>query len=106
MEQPTDNRRTAGDHLPTACRQPAGSALPGGCGRMRAMPRPKPALRRPSPLVLGSAANGLLAYVFFALVTHALGGTRAAPVSVLWSWWSFAAAARLPSAWVTSAKKT
>jgi len=60
---------------------------------MRAMPRRTPALRRPSPLVLGSAGNGLLAYVFFALATHALGGARAAPVSVLWSWWSFAAAA-------------
>ncbi|MFC4783306.1 hypothetical protein ACT8ZV_02450 [Nocardioides sp. MAHUQ-72] len=52
-----------------------------------------PARRRPSPLVLGSATSGLLAYVFFALVTHALGSRAAAPVSVLWSWWSFAGAA-------------
>ncbi|NYD42901.1 hypothetical protein [Nocardioides panaciterrulae] len=52
-----------------------------------------PAVRRPSPLVLGSAVSGLLAYVFFATVTHALGSRAAAPVSVLWSWWSFASAA-------------
>lgn len=35
----------------------------------------------------------MLAYVFFALVTRSLGATDAAPVSVLWTWWSFAAAA-------------
>lgn len=68
---------------------PAMHARRGGSGRMRAMP----AVRRPSPLVLGSAVSGLLAYVFFALVTHALGSRAAAPVSVLWSWWSFASAA-------------
>jgi O-antigen/teichoic acid export membrane protein len=37
--------------------------------------------------------NGLLAYVFFAIVTRALGAEAAAPVSVLWAYWSFAAAA-------------
>ncbi|MGI8435016.1 MAG: hypothetical protein ACR2LE_09835, partial [Nocardioidaceae bacterium] len=44
-------------------------------------------------LALGSAANGLLAYVFYALVTRHLGATASAPVSVLWTYWSFAAAA-------------
>jgi O-antigen/teichoic acid export membrane protein len=34
----------------------------------------------------------VLAYVFFALVTRALGAERAAPVSVLWAWWSFTGA--------------
>jgi O-antigen/teichoic acid export membrane protein len=42
---------------------------------------------------LGSVVSGLLAYVFFALVTRALGPVPAAPVSVLWAWWSFAGAA-------------
>ncbi|MGZ4464744.1 MAG: hypothetical protein ACXVW0_05230 [Nocardioides sp.] len=51
------------------------------------------ASRRPSALALGSAASGVLAYVFFALVTRALGSAGAAPVSILWSWWSFAGAA-------------
>ena len=37
--------------------------------------------------------SGLLAYVFFALVTRALGAGPAAPVAVLWAWWSFAGAA-------------
>lgn len=37
--------------------------------------------------------NGLLAYVFFATVTRALGAEAAAPVSVLWAWWGFAGAA-------------
>jgi O-antigen/teichoic acid export membrane protein len=37
--------------------------------------------------------SGVLAYVFFALVTRALGAEPAAPVAVLWAWWSFAAAA-------------
>jgi O-antigen/teichoic acid export membrane protein len=36
--------------------------------------------------------SGLLAYVFFALVTRALGATDAAPVAVLWAWWGFAGA--------------
>ena len=44
-------------------------------------------------LALGSAASGVLAYVFFALVTRALGAEAAAPVAVLWTYWSFAAAA-------------
>jgi len=44
-------------------------------------------------LAVGSAVNGLLAYVFFAVVTRALGADAAAPVSVLWAYWSFAAAA-------------
>jgi O-antigen/teichoic acid export membrane protein len=37
--------------------------------------------------------SGVLAYVFFALVTRALDAEAAAPVAVLWSYWSFAAAA-------------
>ena len=44
-------------------------------------------------LALGSAVSGVLAYVFFALVTRALGAEAAAPVAVLWTYWSFAAAA-------------
>lgn len=44
-------------------------------------------------MVLGSATSGVLAYLFFALVTRELGAEEAAPVSVLWTWWSFAAAA-------------
>ena len=35
----------------------------------------------------------MLAYVFFALATRALGPEEAAPLSVLWTWWSLAAAA-------------
>jgi O-antigen/teichoic acid export membrane protein len=49
--------------------------------------------RHTSALAFGSVASGLLAYVFFALVTRALGATVAAPVSVLWAFWSFAGAA-------------
>jgi O-antigen/teichoic acid export membrane protein len=44
-------------------------------------------------LAVGSLLNGLLAYVFFAIVTRALGAETAAPVSVLWAYWGFAAAA-------------
>jgi O-antigen/teichoic acid export membrane protein len=44
-------------------------------------------------LAMGSLLSGLLAYVFFAIVTRALGAETAAPVSVLWAYWSFAAAA-------------
>ena len=44
-------------------------------------------------LALGSAASGLLAYVFFATVTRSLGSAAAAPVSVLWAYWSLAGAA-------------
>jgi O-antigen/teichoic acid export membrane protein len=54
--------------------------------------RPR-AVRQSLGLVGGSIAGGLLAYVFFALVTRALGATAAAPVSVLWVWWGFAGAA-------------
>jgi O-antigen/teichoic acid export membrane protein len=43
-------------------------------------------------MAVGSAVTGVLAYVFFALVTRALGAREAAGVSVLWTWWSFAAA--------------
>lgn len=44
-------------------------------------------------LAAGSLASGLLAYVFFAVVTRALGAEVSAPVAVLWAWWSFAGAA-------------
>jgi O-antigen/teichoic acid export membrane protein len=44
-------------------------------------------------LAAGTAANGLLAYVVFALTTRGLGSAQAAPVSVLWSYWAFSAAA-------------
>lgn len=44
-------------------------------------------------LAVGSLLSGLLGYVFFAVVTRALGAQSAAPVSVLWAYWSFAAAA-------------
>jgi hypothetical protein len=47
--------------------------------------RPPAQLRDTSALAIGSAASGLLAYVFFALVTRALGSATAAPVSVLWA---------------------
>jgi len=50
-------------------------------------------LRDTSALAVGAALSGVLAYVFFALVTQALGPVRAAPVSVLWAYWSFAGAA-------------
>ena len=50
-------------------------------------------LRDTSALAFGSAVSGLLAYVFFALVTRALGSEAAAPVAVLWAYWSFAGAA-------------
>lgn len=43
-------------------------------------------------LALGSAISGLLAYVFFALVTRTIGSAVAAPVSVLWTYWSAAGA--------------
>ncbi len=49
--------------------------------------------RSASVLTVGSAVSGLLAYVFFALVTRALGSAPAAPVAVLWTYWSFSAAA-------------
>jgi O-antigen/teichoic acid export membrane protein len=54
---------------------------------------PRRLLRDTSALAVGSVVSGVLAYVFFALVTRALGPVAAAPVSVLWAWWSFAGAA-------------
>jgi O-antigen/teichoic acid export membrane protein len=50
-------------------------------------------LAQSAGLAAGSVVSGLLAYVFFALVTRALGAVAAAPVSVLWGWWGFAGAA-------------
>jgi len=49
--------------------------------------------RDTSALALASLVSGVLAYVVFALTTRALGSADAAPVSVLWSFWSLAAAA-------------
>ena len=49
--------------------------------------------RAPAVLAAGSVVSGLLAYVLFALVTRGLGAEVAAPVSVLWTQWTFAAAA-------------
>src|SRR4051794_39331539 len=49
--------------------------------------------RDTAALAAGSAGSGLLAYVFFALTTRALGSEAAAPVAVLWSYWAFAGAA-------------
>jgi O-antigen/teichoic acid export membrane protein len=54
---------------------------------------PRSLLRDTSALAVGSVVSGVLAYVFFAQVTRALGPVAAAPVSVLWAWWSFAGAA-------------
>ena len=49
--------------------------------------------RDTTALALGSVVAGLLAYAVFAVTTRALGPEAAAPVSVLWSYWSFAGAA-------------
>lgn len=49
--------------------------------------------RDTSTLAGASLVSGLLAYVVFAATTRALGPADAAPVSVLWSYWSLAAAA-------------
>ena len=49
--------------------------------------------RDTTALALGAAVSGLLAYAVFALTTRTLGPEAAAPVSVLWSYWSFAGAA-------------
>jgi O-antigen/teichoic acid export membrane protein len=49
--------------------------------------------RSTSLLAVGSVASGVAAYLFFSLTTHALGATAAAPVAVLWAWWSFSSAA-------------
>lgn len=43
-------------------------------------------------LIVGTVANGVLAYVFFALTTRTLGGEGAAPVAQLWTYWSASAA--------------
>jgi len=43
-------------------------------------------------LAVGSVVSGLLAYLFFALTTRSLGPAAAAPVGVLWTYWTFAAA--------------
>lgn len=56
-------------------------------------PLPARGGRVASTLAAGSLASGVLAYVFFATVTRALGAEPAAPVAVLWAWWSFAGAA-------------
>ena len=53
---------------------------------------PPSALRTSSARGTGSLGSGVLAYVFFAIVTRALGAADAAPVAVLWSWWGFAGA--------------
>ncbi len=50
-------------------------------------------LRDTQALAVGSAVGGVLAYLFFVLVTRSLGAKAAAPVSVLWTYWSFSAAA-------------
>ncbi len=49
--------------------------------------------RDTTALAAGSAISGLLAYVFFVLATRTLGPVAAAPVSLLWTYWSFSAAA-------------
>ena len=49
--------------------------------------------RDSTALAAGSVAAGLLAYAFFVLSTRSLGVDDAAPVSVLWTYWSFTAAA-------------
>ena len=57
-------------------------------------PQPPAGARRGTGvLAVGSVVSGVLAYVFFALVTRALGAEPAAPVAVLWGWWTFSAAA-------------
>jgi O-antigen/teichoic acid export membrane protein len=40
----------------------------------------------------GTVVGGLLAYAFFAMATRSLGASAAAPVSVLWTYWTMAAA--------------
>ncbi len=49
--------------------------------------------RDTTALAAGSVVTGLLAYVFFATSTRALGPVAASPVTVLWTYWSLAAAA-------------
>ena len=43
-------------------------------------------------LATGTVAGGLLAYGFFALTIRTLGASDAAPVSVLWTYWTMTAA--------------
>lgn len=43
-------------------------------------------------LAVGTITNGVLAYIFFALVTRDLGAAAAAPISILWTYWSAAGA--------------
>lgn len=43
-------------------------------------------------LAVGTLVGGALAYIFFALVTRTLGADAAAPVSLLWTYWTVAAA--------------
>lgn len=43
-------------------------------------------------LAVASALSGLLAYAFFSVVTRTLGAAPAAPVAVLWTYWSASAA--------------
>ena len=50
-------------------------------------------MRDTTALGLGAFGNALLAYVFFTVATRSLGAEAAAPVSVLWTYWLFAAAA-------------
>ncbi len=55
--------------------------------------RVRAGVRDSTALAVGSVTAGLLAYAFFALSTRSLGVADAAPVSVLWTYWSFTAAA-------------
>src|SRR4028119_1451473 len=50
-------------------------------------------VRDTTALGVGSLLAGLLAYVFFIASTRTLGASAAAPVTVLWTYWSLAAAA-------------
>lgn len=43
-------------------------------------------------LAIGSAASGLLAFVYFAIVTHVVGADAAAPFAILWALWAYASA--------------
>jgi O-antigen/teichoic acid export membrane protein len=49
--------------------------------------------RDTTALAAGSAVSGVLAYVVFAVTTRGLGVERAAPVTVLWSYWALTGAA-------------
>jgi O-antigen/teichoic acid export membrane protein len=48
--------------------------------------------RQTGALGAGTVVGGLLAYAFFAMATRSLGASAAAPVSVLWTYWTMAAA--------------